>query len=93
MYNVLRASHPIHNVLEARQEVAGGRGTRFRARTHALSGPQHARNNYGKFHFFSKIHHFLHFSLVSGMLLLAALRHFYDLMTMEGVGYGSQVGR
>ena len=49
-----------------RQEVAGGRSTRFRARTHALSGPEHAWNNYGKFHFFSKIHHFPHFTACFG---------------------------
>ena len=34
------------------------------------------------------------FSLVSGMLLLAALKHVYDLMTMKGWGMGHRsVGR
>ena len=85
--------YQVHNALEVRQEVAGDRSTRFRARTHALSGPEHAWNNYGKFRFFSKIHHFPHFSPVSGILLLRALRPFCGPMPMEGVVYGAQGGR
>ena len=41
----------LHGALVVRQEVAGSRRARFRARTHTLSGPEHAGNKLAKFHF------------------------------------------
>ena len=40
------------------QEAAGGRSGRFRVRSDAQSGPGHPGDRLGKFHFWSKMHHF-----------------------------------
>ena len=42
----------------ARQEVVGHRSTRFRACRHPQSGPGLPGNDFGKFYFQSKNHHF-----------------------------------